>query len=519
MMLPDMMFADGEEPVGVRVLTYQSSCAINSIQNALDEEEIQFIRESSFGKLVNIGEKPGFSGRFARFFLSTQLKVEKNHEAWFRFAGKPIRFSLRDFPKKQKLKKKKKINDKPYWPELFGSVEEMRVSMAIKMLRKKTVTDKDIRMKLACLALSDSDEYDVDRGTRKTKKKTLSPAHAREVDKKEAVLVRSIIPQDPARPVDEYVLVWSDEVVDIKVSFMLTCTNDNHVFTKDLFRGGVTKADVERMREKAKTAGKKKGLPKKDKDPPVCMEDESRITSIVNAILRPELNRIDGDIADVVSSLKEVSAESLGYEKKSFKTEMMKSTPAVNTQSPVQPPKSTEAFEGPADEVVPRKTTPIARDGNDEIIDNVMENLSHYSMPPAAENKCLGPAGKSCFQQSVNPFDGTAEENNTGNEMLDTQPFEAESPHPHQSNMPSNGKVGESREDHSSRSAHSQTHEHLNPILPSFSLGLTQELGGHHDDDDDEMGENEDQLGAKHNGAVKARPSDRPTSVAHPLSM
>lgn len=46
------------------------------------------------------------------------------------------------------------------------------------------------------------------------------------------------------------------------------------------------------------------------------MEDESRITSIVNAILRPELNRIDGDIADVVSSLKEVSAESVGYEKK-----------------------------------------------------------------------------------------------------------------------------------------------------------------------------------------------------------
>ncbi|CAN6925238.1 unnamed protein product, partial [Brassica oleracea] len=232
---------------------------------------------------------------------------------------------------------------------------------------------------------SDSDEDDVDRGTRKTKKKTLSLAHAREVDKKESVLVRSIIPQDPARLVDEFVLVWSDEVVDIKVSFMFTCINDNHVFTKNMFRGGVTKADVERMREKAKTAGKKKGLPKKAKDPPVGMEDESIITSIVNVILRPELNRIDGDIADVVSSLKEVSVESVGYEKKviaivegmfqSFKTEMMKSMPTVNTQSPVQPPKSTEAFEGPADEVVPRKTTPVARDGNDEIIDNVMENL------------------------------------------------------------------------------------------------------------------------------------------------
>lgn len=59
----------------------------------------------------------------------------------------------------------------------------------------------------------------------------------------------------------------------------------------------------------------------------------------------------------------------------------------------------------------------------------------------------------------------------TGNLSLSCQPpfvhlqFEAESPHPHQSNMPSNGKVGESREDHSSRSAHSQTHEHLNPIV------------------------------------------------------
>ncbi|XP_013609967.1 PREDICTED: uncharacterized protein LOC106316633 [Brassica oleracea var. oleracea] len=161
----------------------------------------------------------------------------------------------------------------------------MRVSRAIKMLRKKTVTDKDIRMKLACLAIvssvllstnlkmkmlkehaellgdkeeffafpwgrlafdmlmtsikkkdeislsqnsialkgfplaqqlvivkavpsltevvqescssseSDSDEDDVDRVASKTKKKTLSPGHAHEVDKKEEVLGRSIFPK------------------------------------------------------------------------------------------------------------------------------------------------------------------------------------------------------------------------------------------------------------------------------------------------------------------------------------
>ena len=61
-----------------------------------------------------------------------------------------------EIPKKPKLKKKKNINDKPYWSELFGSMEEMRVSTAVKMLRKKMVTDPDIRMKLACLAIVSS---------------------------------------------------------------------------------------------------------------------------------------------------------------------------------------------------------------------------------------------------------------------------------------------------------------------------------------------------------------------------
>ncbi|KAF3585381.1 hypothetical protein F2Q69_00026607 [Brassica cretica] len=37
--IPEMMFAPGEEPVGVRVLTYQSSRAISSILNVLEEEK------------------------------------------------------------------------------------------------------------------------------------------------------------------------------------------------------------------------------------------------------------------------------------------------------------------------------------------------------------------------------------------------------------------------------------------------------------------------------------------------
>ncbi|XP_013608076.1 uncharacterized protein LOC106383225 [Brassica napus] len=355
--LPEMMFAEGEEPVGVRVLTYQSSRAINTILKALDNDEIQHLRKTSFRKLVEIAEKPGFSGRFARYLLSRQLKVEKKHEAWFRFAGKPIIFSLREFaivtglpcgefPKKSKSKKKKNINEKPYWPEIFGRVEEMRVSRAVKMLRKKTVTDKDIRMKLACLAIvssvllstnlrmkmlkeyaemlvdmeeffaflwgsqafdilmtsikkrdeislsqntialkgfalalqlviveavpaltkvvqeacssseSYSDDDDADRHATKTKKKTLSPGHAQEVDRKAEAMMTSIIPPDPARPVNESLVKWSDDVVDAKVENLVRIISRNQVIRKEMIRGGVSKVDVDRMRENVKEGGK-----------------------------------------------------------------------------------------------------------------------------------------------------------------------------------------------------------------------------------------------------------------------
>ncbi|CAG7871131.1 unnamed protein product, partial [Brassica rapa] len=82
--IPKMMFAAGEEPVGVRVLTYQSSSVLKRIFNALEEDEVEIIRQSSF-------------------------------------------------------------------------VEVVTVSSLIKMLYRKTVKDKEIRIKYACLALLESD--------------------------------------------------------------------------------------------------------------------------------------------------------------------------------------------------------------------------------------------------------------------------------------------------------------------------------------------------------------------------
>lgn len=58
--IPKMMFAVGEEPVGVRVLTYLSSGAITRIYNALEGDEVQILRQSAFGKILDLVDKPVF---------------------------------------------------------------------------------------------------------------------------------------------------------------------------------------------------------------------------------------------------------------------------------------------------------------------------------------------------------------------------------------------------------------------------------------------------------------------------
>ncbi|KAJ4881383.1 Uncharacterized protein Rs2_38438 [Raphanus sativus] len=266
-------------------------------------------------------------------------------------------------------------------------------------------------------------------------------------------------------------------------------------------------------------------------------EADSRITLMIQAIMTPEVSRIDGELANVVSSLKEVSAQSGGYENKvmaavegmfrSFKTEMMGSFARVNKQVPSQTHQHTAGGEGFEDVPLTGKTNSVARDGNDDIIDNVMANISHYSTPPDDEHD-----NYTLSQQSVNPLQGPQQETNNGNipidplqdsvsksqsdrpsspangneagnnngtDILNPHPMEPEDTNIVMSNMRNNGRGGDSVEDQSARSGHSQTHDDEEPLVPSFSLGLTQEEAAQHEDDD-QMGDNKHQLGDQASG-------------------
>ena len=126
-----------------------------------------FHSQQFFGGLLDFPNKPAFSASFGLFLLSRQLEVANSDEIWVVLAGTPIRFSLREFkivtglpcgkyPKVQKKKKRgtggKQI---PYYNTLFGLEEDVTVERVITMLTKRVVTDRDIRLRYACLALVD----------------------------------------------------------------------------------------------------------------------------------------------------------------------------------------------------------------------------------------------------------------------------------------------------------------------------------------------------------------------------
>ncbi|CAN7017355.1 unnamed protein product, partial [Brassica rapa subsp. trilocularis] len=104
----------------------------------------------NYRRIFAIGEEPS--------------RVRVTAYPWFVFAKKPIRFSLREFAivtglncgrfaKRSKKRCKSHITEKPYWGELFGTLKEVPVSSVVRMLQKKTVNDKEIRLKYAYLSL------------------------------------------------------------------------------------------------------------------------------------------------------------------------------------------------------------------------------------------------------------------------------------------------------------------------------------------------------------------------------
>lgn len=204
------------------------------------------------------------------------------------------------------------------------------------------------------------------------------------------VFVRSIIDEDPLRPIDESNLVWSDEEDDEKVNNMVYLINTNFQFTKSMFVGGLSKLDVDRMRETDNLTSKAK----KSKKLPVLntSNDPGYIASLVIEKMKPEFQTMDGNIMQACRRVDSIEGSLVGLVHSVFgklKEEMLESVrhlvTALTKVEGAAPAMIEENLTNTAvrqNGIVPDSNSSPVIEANDQTIRNILGNLSSYSTPP-----------------------------------------------------------------------------------------------------------------------------------------
>ncbi|XP_024013423.1 uncharacterized protein LOC112087770 [Eutrema salsugineum] len=160
---PERFFKFGYEPQNKKVNTYFQLNYLNAITFALEDDHIEKLMDSQFGKLFQAGNKIASSVRFLHYLLSRQLVTSKKKEIWCLFSGQPIRFSMREFVIAtgldcSSLPSTSEGDDdeiKSYTKELFGSEKNATPLWIANTLLGRPYKEKDTRFKLACLLLVD----------------------------------------------------------------------------------------------------------------------------------------------------------------------------------------------------------------------------------------------------------------------------------------------------------------------------------------------------------------------------
>ncbi|KAH0928586.1 hypothetical protein HID58_014313 [Brassica napus] len=385
--IPDMMFAAGEEPVGVRVLTYQSSRAINHILNSLEEDEIQTLRKSPFGKIdlrvstalkmlrrktvteKEVRIKLACLAIVSSVLLATNLKMKmiKEHaeamvdlEEFYSFPWGRLAFEMLMGSIKQRDEVSLSQN----------TIAVKGFALALQLVMVEAVPDLTAVVLETCSSSeSDSCDDDDDFTHKKTKKKTLSPGHAREIDKKTNVIVRSIIPEDPDRPL---------------------------IPANLLGRAGG------KQKRKTKTQTNTETV------------EDKRIAAIVLSMLKPEVQRVEANVAKAVSMAENTASKFASFDTtvmvsiqnllNNFKDEVIRSVMQIHNSAnaPTQPTQpdvdTTNHVQRKVDIVHPHP------DPNDAIIAQVIGSLSQYSTPPRNASVCPGSDGRTCPAASRLPF-------------------------------------------------------------------------------------------------------------------
>lgn len=203
-------------------------------------------------------------------------------------------------------------------------------------------------------------------------------------------VVVTCILEDLDRRLDDSTVSWSDEEDDDTVDNMVDLINANHSFQLSLYVGGLTKADVDRMREASPPATKAKRSRKHLKNP--LSDDQTSIASFVIGKVQPQLDVMGNTIKQSSSTLASIEGTVITRVEsvlKKFKAECLgavESMVAVLCKDYTRHPNGSGVNAGGSQNAASASgivRSPVEQ-ANDNTINNVMQNISAYSTPPAS---------------------------------------------------------------------------------------------------------------------------------------
>ncbi|CAF1931755.1 unnamed protein product [Brassica oleracea] len=311
-LLPPRMFAVGDEPLGERVNSYHKVKRTELLIDALEPEELDFLRNSTFGKVLAIEENPPFSGAFGQYVVVRLLKVNKKYEVWFLFAGNPVKMSLREFAIITGLNSSVAI---------CGYIDAIQLVLlvAIPQLKKEITPSEPIVIEDSESegespeehAPSEEENVVPQEKPSPATKYCLIPGHAKSIDTDcQVVRVKCILNE----PFEEWSagldFLWVDESYDLAVENMVHLIYEGFAFCKEMFKGGLTANDLARLRAEKKLK-EKEPKEKSDKDhhaeAPDCEGSDSQthilIANLVASQLGEKIRSPSSDIRGEISFL------------------------------------------------------------------------------------------------------------------------------------------------------------------------------------------------------------------------
>ncbi|CAN6931255.1 unnamed protein product [Brassica oleracea] len=158
--LPELKYPIGSEPKEKKVSINQHSTSmyISIVESILTADEIERVREF-LGPVMRLSGRSEMklSGKTVYGILTRSIVTVKKNEAWFHFAGQPMKFSIREFHMVTGLKCNGEVEGprgEYEWDLLKGRTHKL--SDVLNQLKKTRVDASDERVCLAMLLLVES---------------------------------------------------------------------------------------------------------------------------------------------------------------------------------------------------------------------------------------------------------------------------------------------------------------------------------------------------------------------------